>query len=46
MVKATPNLLDEEAEKFKTQGNELFKQGEYGSAINFYTKSIVKYAYL
>lgn len=42
MGKEPVYTVDEEAEKFKTKGNEFFKQGEYESAIKYYTKAIVR----
>lgn len=41
MAKESSPVVDEEAEKFKNQGNDFFKQGEYESAIKYYTKAIV-----
>ena len=31
-----------ESEKFKDQGNEFFKTGEYETAIRYYTNAIVR----
>ncbi|CAK4033476.1 subfamily C member 7 [Lecanosticta acicola] len=35
-----PQIRDDEAEAFKAAGNKLYKAGQYGSAIDEYTKAI------
>lgn len=37
---AKPEIREEEAEAFKAAGNKLYKAGQYGSAIDEYTKAI------
>jgi hypothetical protein len=38
--KPDPAAIAAEAEKLKEQGNESFKRGKYGDAIDLYTKAI------
>jgi outer membrane biosynthesis protein TonB len=38
--KPDPAAIAAEAEKLKEQGNESFKRGRYGDAIDLYTKAI------
>lgn len=37
---AAPEIREEEAEAFKASGNKLYKAGQYGSAIDEYTKGM------
>ena len=42
--KPDPAAIAAEAEKLKEQGNESFKRGRYGDAIDLYTKAIGAFA--